>query len=122
MNQKGAIAASRFFPTRLTCYSFIDYAAHHWGDHVHGETIERTLECEILAFLNTPKALASPMQAQYCDANLSYRRSFKSSKYTPTHVIVSFALEHILEAWLENVLKRNLRSKIEDGRLLFIGL
>ena len=43
---KGPIAASRFLPTRLKRNPFMDYAAHHWGDHARGEATERTLERE----------------------------------------------------------------------------
>lgn len=65
---KKPIAATRLFSKRLEYSPFIDYAAHHWGDHAWGEAMEWTLERELLAFLNAPKALASIVQAQYRDA------------------------------------------------------
>ena len=61
-----------------------------------------------------PKALASTVQVQYRDANLSYKRSLSSSKHTPIHVAVSFALGYITEALIRNVTDTDLDA--EDGR------
>ena len=89
----------------------MDNAAHHWGDHACGEAMERTLEREILAFLNTPKALASTVQAQYRDTNLSHRRWLNSSNHRPIHGSISFALEHILKALLRNLADKSKQSR-----------
>lgn len=104
---KGPIAASRFLTTRLLRNPFMEYAAHHWGDHARGEATERTLEAEILTFLNTPKVLASAFQAQYRDAS------------TPIHVAVSFALEHILEVLLRDVSRLDLNAEDAQKRTPF---
>ena len=113
---RGPIAASRFVYTRLRRNPFMQYAARYWGHHARGEATERALKRKILAFLNTPGALASTVQVQYRDfvLLLGLARSLDSSKHTPIHVVVSFALEHILEALLETVAAEDLN--VEDQR------
>ena len=116
---RGHIAASRFVSTRVEHNPFIKYAAHHWGDHARGEATERALEREILAFLSTPRALASTVQVQYGDAWLGFERSLASLTHTPIHVVVSFALEHILEALLKTVTAEDLNVEDETKKTAF---
>lgn len=113
---EGPVAASRFLPTRLMRNPFMEYAAHHWGDHARGEAIEKELESGILNLLRTPKALASAVQTQYRGAILSYGRSLHSSRHTPIHVAVSFALEDVLEALLRDVLGLDLNARDKKGK------
>ena len=116
------IAASRFVSTRLKRYPFMKYAAHHWGDHARGKATERALQREILAFLSTPRALASTVQVQYRHVwSGSTRWSLDSSKHTPIHVVVSFALEHILEALLKTITAEDLNIEDETKKTAFHG-
>ncbi len=119
MAMKGPIAASRLLRTRLARNPFMEYAADHWGDHARGETLERTLECEVLGFLRSRKTLASSVQTQYRDANLDCRRSLHCSKYTPIHVAVSFALEYIIEALLRDAVDLELNAEDKGKRTAF---
>ena len=96
---KGPIAASRIFTTRLLRNPFMEYAARHWADHARDKATQRTLEAEILAFLSTPKVLASAFQAQYRDAS------------TPIHIAVSFMLKHILDVLLRDVSHLDLNAE-----------
>lgn len=116
---KGPVAASAFMPTRLKRNPFMEYAAHHWGGHARGEATERTLEREIVTFLSTPKTHASTVQVQYRDANLSYKRSLTSSKHTPIHVAVSFALRYLTEALLRDVTDTDLDAEDESKKTAF---
>ena len=116
---KDPVAASGFLPTRLKRNPFMEYGAHHWGDNARGEATERTLEREIVTFLSTLKRLASTVQVQYRDANLSYKRSLTSSKHTPIHVAVSFALEYITEALLRDVTDTDLDAEDESKKTAF---
>ena len=117
---RGPIAASRFVSTRVERNPFMKYAAHHWGDHARGEATERAFEREILAFLSTPKALASTVQVQYRHGWPGFERwSLDSSKHMPIHVVVSFALEHILEALLKTVTAENLNVEDETKKTAF---
>lgn len=79
------------------------YAAHHWGNHAHGEATKQTLKREILDFLNTSRALASTVQVQYVYEWLGFDPWLDSSKHTPIHVAISFALKHVLKALLKTV-------------------
>ena len=98
---------------------FMEYAAHNWGDHAHGEAKNQVLECEIVAFLRKPKTLASTVQTQYRDARLSYRRSLDCSKHTPIHVAVSFGLEHIVDALVRDAPDLDLNAEDEEQRTAF---
>ena len=108
------IATTRIISTRLKRKPFMDYAAQHWGDHARGRETERALEHEILDFLRTPRALASSVQVKYGHGWSSLEWSLDGSKHTPIHVVVSFALEYILEALLKTVTAKNLN--VEDGK------
>ena len=116
---KDRLAETATIDKRLERNPFLDYAAHHWGDHARGKETERALEREILEFLNTPKALASTVQVQYVDAWLGDERWLDSSKHTPIHVVVSFALEHILEALLQTVTDEDLGIEDEAKKTAF---
>ena len=117
---RGPIAASRFVSTRLKRNPFMKYAAHHWGDHARGKTTEQALQREILAFLSTPRALASTVQVRYRHVWSGIERwSLDSSKHTPIHVVVSFALEHILEALLKTVTAEDLNVEDETKKTAF---
>lgn len=124
-NLRGPVAASRFLMTRLRRYPFLEYAADHWGDHAHGQATERMLQHQILAFLGTPKTLASAVQAQYWNASSShiwlpsYRSSLGSSNHTPIHVAVSFALDYIVEALLRDVTILDLNAEDDSNKTAF---
>ena len=120
---KHPFAATRIILTRLECNPFMEYAAHHWGDHGRGETTERALEREILGFLSTKKALASTVQVHYANewrnSSPGLKRLLNSSKHTPVHVVVSFALEHILMMWLQTVTDKDLNVEDESKKTAF---
>ena len=119
IRNEGPLAASRFLPTRLKQNVFLGYAADHWGDHARGEATERALEGEIFAFMRNPKALASTVQTQYRDANITYGRSLHVSAHTPIHVAVSFALEYIIEALLTDVSGLDLNAEDRQKKTAF---
>ena len=113
------ISATQIISTRLERNPFMEYAAHYWGNHAHGEATEQALEREILGFLNRPRALASTVQVQYLYEWLWYERWLSSSKHTPIHVVVSFALEHVLKALLQTVTDEDLNIEDETKKTAF---
>ena len=117
---RGPISVGRFISLRIERNPFMKYAAHHWGDHARGKATERALEREILAFLSTPRALASTVQVQYRHVWPGFERwSLDSSKHMPIHIVVSFALEHILETLLKIVTAENLNVEDETKKTAF---
>ena len=113
------IEPTRNIFTRLKRNPFMYYAAYYWGHHAHGEATERALEREILDFLSTPRALASTVQVQYAITWPDTKRSLDSSKHTPIHVVLSFKLEHTLEALLKTVTAENLNVEDETKKTAF---
>ena len=105
--------------TRLERNPFMYYAACYWGHHARGEATERALEREILDLLSTPGTLASTVQMQYAIKWPDTERSLGSSKHMPIHVVLSFKLEHILEALLKTVTAENLNVEDETKKTAF---
>ena len=115
----GHVAATAIIHIRLKRNPFMYYAANYWGKHAHGEVTERALEREILDFLSTPRALASTVQVQYVHEWLGCGLRLDSSKHTPIHVVVSFALEHVLEALLRTLTDEDLNTEDENEKTAF---
>ena len=105
-----SIASSRYpseglsqLHERLEANPFLSYAASFWGNHVRGD-LEETLQCQILAFLRHPRALASSVQVLTGDDSFAWRLGTHNmdsrlsyGEYIPLHVVVYFRLQSLIQ-------------------------
>jgi ankyrin repeat protein len=99
------------FEERLNQNSFLDYAAHYWGEHVYG--VQKDFQIQKLAkfFLQNPALTSSISQAMFAQAEARFR-SPGYSQHTPQmtglHLAAVFGLEVLLSDLLEN------RSNVDE--------
>lgn len=94
--KSGASATDAELKARLQKYPFYDYAAHHWGHHVHAS--EKGGYAESLAFLSTESLVASACQVLTADAPATgpgySQRASKNS--TALHLAAIFNITQIV--------------------------
>ena len=99
---KGPVSESRFLSSRQQRHPLQQYIAQHWGAHARGK-VESILQDKILAFLQTPQALASAVQAQYAYTYTHHHRTLSWNEPLPLHVAISFDLELICQLLLHRI-------------------
>lgn len=98
--KSGASPTDAEFEVRLRKYPFYDYAAHHWGHHVHAS--EQGVDAECMAFLSRECLVASAYQVMTAESRATgpgySQRAIQNQ--TPLHLAAFFNITRIIPGLL----------------------
>ena len=112
----GRCATLQLTERRLENFHFLDYAAHHWADHLRG--VQTELMDQSLAFVHDEMKISAWLSCvEFCDLNGPGLYSSTDLPLDPAFLAANF---HLLELFARLVLSRdiNIRNKRGEAPLI----